>query len=391
MPAVLGEAAQESDVGTMVVRFAFAEDGGRLINMTLSAPEMLADAAKDAWFAAVESFTLTAPRGPTVALREAEAPPAAEEPEPPAEASPQPGPAKENTFAGHALADDTTSLDQETTINANLRDKGTGLVPHVEAADDAAKRATVAAGAILARFDVPYGWHVIDDGRRTLVFEPSGRVQINLNLIPREGRSNADILDAIETETLESYSEPKLLRLSEGGIDALGIRNIRDGGEEIEQVHMLVPGRDDKTALRARVTATPELATDACNLAELILRSVSFVPAEEEAPEPQKGDTPAWWTKAQALEAEGRLEEAEQAILNGVDHIGAAASVAEMYKRRMLRLQKSGDREGAREAFRKADHWIVTYASWATSGGEGAALSLERDQVLAELRKRLEA
>lgn len=87
LPAIIGEATQESDVGALVVRFAFVEDGRRLVNVSLTAPEMLADAAKDAWFTAIGSFALATPRGPTVALH---APAGGEgEDESSAEASPQ--------------------------------------------------------------------------------------------------------------------------------------------------------------------------------------------------------------------------------------------------------------------------------------------------------------
>ena len=34
-------------------------------------------------------------------------------------------------------------------------------------------------------------------------------------------------------------------------------------------------------------------------------------------------------------------------------------------------------------AFKLAVEWMATYAGWATSGGEGAALSYERDQFRA--------
>jgi hypothetical protein len=61
--AVVGEAVQPSDLGPMIVRFAFLEDGGRLINLTFTAPELLADSVRDAWFAMVQSFTLETPKG----------------------------------------------------------------------------------------------------------------------------------------------------------------------------------------------------------------------------------------------------------------------------------------------------------------------------------------
>lgn len=63
VPAVIGEAVQPSDLGPMVVRFAFLEDGGRLINLTFTAPELLDASVRDAWFAMLQSFALETPKG----------------------------------------------------------------------------------------------------------------------------------------------------------------------------------------------------------------------------------------------------------------------------------------------------------------------------------------
>ncbi len=38
-------------------------DGGRLINLTFTSPELLADTVRDAWFALLQSFTLETPAG----------------------------------------------------------------------------------------------------------------------------------------------------------------------------------------------------------------------------------------------------------------------------------------------------------------------------------------
>ncbi len=92
-----------------------------------------------------------------------------------------------------------------------------------------------------------------------------------------------------------------------------------------------------------------------------------------------------WVQRYQALELEGRLEEAEACILEGVPHIGAGISIANMYRNRWLRLRAAGDEAGAEHARQKASAWAYTYASWATSGGEGAALSLERNEFLKTL------
>ena len=78
--------------------------------------------------------------------------------------------------------------------------------------------------------------------------------------------------------------------------------------------------------------------------------------------------------------------QAEQAILQSVDHIGAYSSVAYLYEQRLARLARSGAPNAELEAARqKAIQWLYTYAGSATSGGEGAALSLERDQRIKAL------
>ncbi|MBL9203873.1 MAG: hypothetical protein JNN01_02210, partial [Opitutaceae bacterium] len=94
------------------------------------------------------------------------------------------------SLANYALAATDAALDPGHPTNVTLRNRGVGLVPAVVATDDAGRRAVVSACSLRSQFAVPYGWHVIDDGRRTLVFDPSGEVQINLNLLPREGRSD---------------------------------------------------------------------------------------------------------------------------------------------------------------------------------------------------------
>ena len=109
-------------------------------------------------------------------------------------------------------------------------------------------------------------------------------------------------------------------------------------------------------------------------------KPVALPPMSTIPEEPIWGNPPAWWHQALALEAQDKLEAAEDVIMQGAQHIGGASSVAEMYARRMRRFQRAGDEARALEAFKQANQWISYYASLATSGGEGAALSLERDQ-----------
>jgi hypothetical protein len=94
-----------------------------------------------------------------------------------------------------------------------------------------------------------------------------------------------------------------------------------------------------------------------------------------------------WQPVALILEGPDRLDEIEEAMKRSIPHIGAAASIAEMYAQRMREFRRLGNEQRAIAAFRLSVEWIETYASWATSGGEGAALSSERDRFHAALVK----
>ena len=99
-----------------------------------------------------------------------------------------------------------------------------------------------------------------------------------------------------------------------------------------------------------------------------------------------KSSGPAeWWVAAQALEAEGNIEEAVDLVGRSCDFQGAILSQAELWARTMRKRMEAGDREGAKHAWQKARDYAYAYAASATSGGEGTALSNERDQFLAQL------
>jgi hypothetical protein len=83
------------------------------------------------------------------------------------------------------------------------------------------------------------------------------------------------------------------------------------------------------------------------------------------------------WKRALELERAGDLAQAEEVVLESIDHLGAFGRVAYLYQLRMERLAREGDRDGAIAAFRRSDHWMWVMASGATSGGEGTALSYQ--------------
>lgn len=98
---------------------------------------------------------------------------------------------------------------------------------------------------------------------------------------------------------------------------------------------------------------------------------------------------PEWWRQARALEAQGRLEEAEGLLQASIDHIGVCSQIAYLYELRLERLLAAGDVDGAKAAAERAGQWLHGYAASATSGGEGAALSQERDERIAAIERRL--
>ncbi len=94
---------------------------------------------------------------------------------------------------------------------------------------------------------------------------------------------------------------------------------------------------------------------------------------------------PTWWHKARELEQADQLEEAEKLLKDEIPHQAFALEIAEMYRDRMLRFRAASKQGKASEAKERATEWAYFYASQATSGGEGTAMSLERDDFLRTL------
>lgn len=105
-------------------------------------------------------------------------------------------------------------------------------------------------------------------------------------------------------------------------------------------------------------------------------------PAEPGSALPPPPQQPEWFMKAMQLELENRLKEAEQLFKDNVPHQMFALMIAKMYRERSIRLRGEGDQAGAAKALEEARDWAHFYAAQATSGGEGAAMSVERDAFL---------
>lgn len=378
LPAIGGQCATASDLGEMVTHFALAEDGQRLIHVSVTGPAALAQQVWQAWTQVQRSFALESPRGSTVPLA-----PKAEVVQPPL--------GTDTTVAdvgSFALDAGRATLEQEHRINRALLEQGRGFAPRILAADDDQRRAWVASIALRGTVALPYGWHPLDDSRRLVLLHPDGSVQVSLERMAAPDGIDA-LLDAIERQTRADYPAPQCLRLQSGPVTGLSVRGVHDGDQPLEQLHLLMATSDDEV-LRARVTATPETMSRAADLGEALLYGIQLDGEDPPADSPAEADLdddtrPAWVRRAYALEGEDRLDEAEQAMRDGCDHLGVLMSIAQLYRDRLVRLAAAGDAAGAAHARERAEHWAWAYAAGATSGGEGAALSRERDAFIAGL------
>jgi hypothetical protein len=267
--AMAADAVQPSEAGTMHVRAYFVEDGKRLVIVSAMAPEQVWGSVEGMLQAMISSFRLRTPKGQTTPVRRGEA--AAREGGSSGAAVDRPTEAAEV-----ALAADASSLSEDHPMNARLRDNGVGLVPRVLEVNTERKYARLGAGAIGAVFNVPLGWHVIDDGKRTLVFDGDGKVQVNLNLRASAG-TPAAMLDSVLTELQAQQPDIQHMRLELGGMPCLAVRDLKSNDELLDQAYLLKEAKQEGLVLVTRVTAAREDMVRAMNVAEVVLRDLEQV------------------------------------------------------------------------------------------------------------------
>jgi hypothetical protein len=287
MPVLMIEALNQTDAGPMRMRTALLEDGKRFLNLSVLAPDAIWKSVEPTLQMAMTSFRLAEPRGSTTPLTRAEAKKLAAKSSPPkpldepavapsSEATPD-ADSKITPPAQLALADDASTLDPEHPMNVRMRDSGAGLTVRTLETNQAEKYAVVGAGAIVGTFRLPFGWHVIDDGRRTLVFDAAGKIQINLNL-RRDDGDHRGMLEQIMAQARREQPQIDPLMVDFApDLPGLVLRNYRDGDDVLVQAFVVRALRDDGLSHVARVTAAPDDMTRAMNLAEIVLRSLGPV------------------------------------------------------------------------------------------------------------------
>jgi hypothetical protein len=381
LPALVGTAEQELESGTMQVNFAFAEDGQRLINVSLMGPPGAAEVPA-VWSATLRSFELSHPQGASVALTAT----TMTRPRLPDAAQ------AALAYMKHALADDASALAPWNTFYSAARVAGRGRAAKVVALDGAQKRATLAAGSIMAQLDIPFGWHAIDDGQSLLLHAVGGGVRVRLAFIAA-GESEAEaLLQQFETRARTDSPGPlQCTRVRRGARLALRIEGRREAGAPVQELHQLVPGPDAARKLHVLAVAAPEKADAAADLVDLVLRSVVFgrfdfaLPGDAPAASPDEAAAPAqpiWWSEAVRLEREGNLADAEQLVLHACDRVRGLLEVARLYRDRALRLARHGDTRGAALASEQMERWAERHAATAVNQEQREALLYERTLTL---------
>lgn len=278
---------QVQDGTAMRARLVLCEDGGRMVQISCMAPEALWATFAPTFERMLQTFALCAPQGARAALAPADAPLAGDAAVQPPVAIPGPLPMpgldeapaalepEPVAAAAVALAADQASFDPEHEMNARLRDRGAGLVPNVLDYDEQERWATLAPGALCATLRVPFGWHVIDDGRRALVFDATGHTQVSLQLFRRGAHGDDELLASKVAELQREWPGMRHLRTEVQGMQCLLVRDAVVNGAPIEQAYLLRAAPDD-LVLQTRVTSTPERFRAACDLAAVLLRDLQF-------------------------------------------------------------------------------------------------------------------
>jgi hypothetical protein len=303
------EATQPSEAGEMTVHAIFFEDGGRLINIGRMAPTAIWPSVKDTLAAMIDSFALHHVEGPTRPLSNGlplppkaqfaplvEVPAQAAAPAAVPAATPKPSDPETSApgRAGSGLPDlsayaldDAGALDPNDDINARFRDAGAGLVPHMLHRDPAKKCALVGAGAIEALLPVPDGWHVVDDGRRTLLFDRGNKIQVNLNLFTIDNETPSTIFTTIVEGLSKEHPDVEHRAFTVDGMNAMQVRGLVIDGEAIQQAYLL-KRLAENVALKIRITANEENLPRAADMTSELLRALQPMHVVEPVPQPQQ-------------------------------------------------------------------------------------------------------
>lgn len=147
-----------------------------------------------------------------------------------------------------AESDDLVSYDPNSLANQDLLNRGLGFPVAVRPGNDSA--VLVASPSTGLELEVPRGWRGFDDGEKTRLFAPDGKVGLVLGMVSNHPR------DFIEYRKQQSTQIARMMEQSGeyrpvfvNTLDAFGLieRNVMDSGESYSSIVVYVdhPKRND--------------------------------------------------------------------------------------------------------------------------------------------------
>ncbi|HMO24851.1 MAG TPA: hypothetical protein PKB10_01145 [Tepidisphaeraceae bacterium] len=209
---------------------------------------------------------------------------------PPKPGSGPQGISHEKPYREFALSIKPDSFDPEHKVNRFLvQSQKLGSIAPLLHVNTEERWAMVSLPAVSATMKVPFGWHVIDDGRRALMFDADGHIQINFSFIPGDGRSVDELIEQTRLEITKD--DPKLQSLVQplGDMKLLCVTDLQVDGKPVDVCWLISNSPIAEGAfLQARLTAPADHMTRAMDLFELLMTGFQFLvlPAGPDAAPP---------------------------------------------------------------------------------------------------------
>jgi hypothetical protein len=207
--------------------------------------------------------------------------------------APQPDAHPLPTFASLAMhSASNQSLDPDGKINKFLAGRGMGKVPAVVQIDEGQRCATLALTCFPAFVRVPFGWHVLEDQQRALVFDADGTTQVQLGLtLNGPGGPQAAIESTLE-QVRQKHPGVEHVTADLGGAQCVAFANLTEDGQTVDAAYLYAPiPTTSKVLLQARVVGDAAHMPRAMDLVQLLFATMTFVEEDQHHHESAHGQT----------------------------------------------------------------------------------------------------
>lgn len=172
-----------------------------------------------------------------------------------------------------ALAGDGESLEAGHAVNRRAKTQGLGTAAQVEEIDTDEKFAVVRSAALKATIEVPLGWHVTDDGARTLVFDADQFIRLQLDQREATHGPKALLQEVLAARKARQPDVKAQLMDNADGSALLIVQNWTDDEGTGTRSFVAREGLIENHVLVAEIaTVSPADLVRGLNLSEVVLR-----------------------------------------------------------------------------------------------------------------------